>query len=101
MMTNAPNNPMQYAALVMNFAMPSITVAFVTTMKMVHTAAMETRLIAIFETVVSVVSVESVVCCELPDSIGSGTSVEFGEAERDDSGDDSGEMIASSDIDID
>ena len=101
-MTNAPNSPTEYAALVMNLAMPSITVAFVITMKIVQTAAIEIRLIAIFETI----------CGGLPGllvSINSGTSVDSfgvgvgeGEDERDDSGDDPGEMIAvSSDIDID
>lgn len=100
-MTNAPNSPTEYAALVMNLAMPSITVAFVITMKIVQTAAIEIRLIAIFETIFETI------CGGLPDSINSGTSVDsfgvgVGEDERDDSGDDSGEMIAvSSDIDID
>jgi len=100
-MTNAPNSPTEYAALVMNLAMPSITVAFVITMKIVQTAAIEIRLIAIFETIFETI------CGGLPglpgllDSINSGTSVDsFGvgvgewEDERDDSGDDSGEMIA-------
>jgi hypothetical protein len=63
-------------------------------MKIVQTAAIEIRLIAIFETI----------CGGLPGllvSINSGTSVDSfgvgvgeGEDERDDSGDDSGEMIA-------
>ena len=99
-MTNAPNSPTEYAALVMNLAIPSITVVFVITMKIVQTAAIEIRLIAIFETICGGLP-------GLPDSINSGTSVDSfgvgeGEDERDDSGDDSGEMIAvSSDIDID
>lgn len=94
-MTNAPNSPTEYAALVMNLAMPSITVAFVITMKIVQTAAIEIRLIAIFETI----------CGGLLVSINSGTSVDsfgVGVGEGEDERDDSGEMIAvSSDIDID
>jgi len=112
-MTNAPKSPMQYAALVMNLAIPSITVAFVTTIKIVQTAAIEIRRMNIsnfsFETICS--SGDSGVFGE--DECDEGDNSEVASAESgkldafgdfgEDAGEISGEMMALSrrrDIDI-